>query len=271
MQGGKNRQNLGYTIVEVMIVLAISGFMFVIAAGFISGRQQNAAFITGVRDLSRQIQATAEQVSDGQFTDVALTCTSNGSTLDLQEISGGSSTLGAESECVFLGDLMYFYKPSIAYSDDYVTFPLAGATVTTGTPSLSNSEIAPVYNPATNTDLTNESVTPQSLSVKSISVTDSMGTHQATNIGFLGNIAGVQGALTTSLIYDPAIMNPPPAPNDSKSVYTKITPANIDYANTATMCITDGIHYAQINIGDASASSSDGTIDVTINAGITTC
>lgn len=54
MKGGKSP--LGYTVVEVMIVLAVSGIMFLVAANFINGKQQKTSFANGVNEMASRIQ-----------------------------------------------------------------------------------------------------------------------------------------------------------------------------------------------------------------------
>ena len=78
MLGGKNKQPLGYTIIEVMIVLAVSGLMFIIAATFINGKQQRATFTAGVNEMASELQNVIEQVNDGSYADVPLNCVSAG-------------------------------------------------------------------------------------------------------------------------------------------------------------------------------------------------
>ena len=59
MLGGRNRhskQPFGYTIVEVMIVLAVSSAMFLIAANFINGKQERTAFSQGSNEMVSQLQ-----------------------------------------------------------------------------------------------------------------------------------------------------------------------------------------------------------------------
>ena len=47
----------GYTIVEVLIFLAISSLMFLLAATFISGKQSAVEFKQGMNDINTQIKS----------------------------------------------------------------------------------------------------------------------------------------------------------------------------------------------------------------------
>jgi prepilin-type N-terminal cleavage/methylation domain-containing protein len=101
MKGGKNRQPLGYTIIEVMIVLAISGVMFLIASQFINGKQEKTSFNEGVHDMASQIQDIIEQVTDGRYSDIPLACKAD----DPVQTSGafGTDNQGNQQDCVFAG------------------------------------------------------------------------------------------------------------------------------------------------------------------------
>ena len=65
MRGGTKSR--GYTIIEVMIFLAISGLMFVIAAIFVSGKQSNAEFSQGMNDINTRIQQVISDVGNGFY------------------------------------------------------------------------------------------------------------------------------------------------------------------------------------------------------------
>src|SRR5438874_1617208 len=60
-------RSAGFTIVEVMIVLAITGLLFLSAAALISGKQNQAAFDQAIQQLQSQIQQTMNEVSVGYY------------------------------------------------------------------------------------------------------------------------------------------------------------------------------------------------------------
>src|SRR5688572_4270761 len=57
----------GFTVVEVLIVLAITGLLFVSAAVMIAGRQNRTAFEQSVRNIHSQIQAAIDEVIVGHY------------------------------------------------------------------------------------------------------------------------------------------------------------------------------------------------------------
>lgn len=237
MKGGKTP--LGYTIVEVMIVLAISGVMFLIAATFVNGRQEQASFTAGVHQMTANVQDVIEQVTDGQYSDIPLNCTysSSGTTFP----PGNSPGQGANSQCVFLGKMLYFTRP--LPSSAYEVVSLAGGRDdTSGNPitDLSSAE------PAIINDLTTNQVTPQSLNVDNITVNGGGTTTPA--IGFFqsqGSVAAggslANGAQSAGLYYY----------SGSATDFPNLTfnGSDVQTAQSADICLTDGTRYAEITLG----------------------
>lgn len=97
----------GYTIVEVLIFLAISSLMFLMAASFISGKQSAVEFKQGMNDINTQIRGVVNDVSNGQYPPSAsFSCSafSPGSPI----ISATSAAQGSNGGCIFLGKVMQF-------------------------------------------------------------------------------------------------------------------------------------------------------------------
>src|SRR5665213_1330579 len=260
MKGGKTP--LGYTIVEVMIVLAVSGAMFLVAANFISGKQERTAFTQGVNEMASRIQDVIEQVSDGQYSDIQLNCAfSGGSTT----FPSGSNTQGTNTNCVFLGKLVSLAYPT---THDYQIVSMAGGRVTAPTTatvvSLSN------VDPAAIASLTTAPQNiPQQLDVKGMKFVTTTGlsisepttappTSPALGSYNLGVVQGLgsgdgsgsfrSGAQTLSLVYSsltPAGLNTA-ASSSSNSL-------GLATIQSATFCVTDGTQQARIVVGTKDA------------------
>lgn len=117
MRGGKKTK--GYTIVEVMIFLAISGLMFVMAASFISGRQARSEFRQGMNAINTQIQQTIGDVSNGFYPTAGnFVCvgTASGPVFG----SGTAAEQGAKKGCTFIGKVMQFGSTDSGKYDTYV-------------------------------------------------------------------------------------------------------------------------------------------------------
>lgn len=289
MKGGKSQQPLGYTIVEVMVVLAISGVMLLLASQFISGKQEKTSFTSGVNEMASLIQDTIEQVTDGKYSDIAFSCQVSASTPYYLVFSPtlDTDTQGRNDQCVFIGKLLHFYN---FVTPNYEVFSLAGArfnsTSGTGPPS-SLAEALPAAIDNSSISLTTQETIPQSLNVKGIKLTDSSGaTVYPFSIGFVQSLGSLtsytnpttgftykdynSGAQTVGLIYAPGIATScsPPGGTCESTAVSKIQ-NNVKLARSATLCLTDGTQYAEINIGDASTSNNQ--LSVNVNRSITTC
>jgi len=257
---GGNRP-LGYTIIEVMIVLAISGVMFAIAADFISGKQAKTAFTEGTNEFASQLQAVIAQVTDGQYSGVPYTCTVTGGVLN---ITTGVGQQGTQSDCVFLGKFLHFYEPN--NKPAYEIFSLAGARDGTQLYCPISCTGTPVYptpiKPPSPADPTLQEIVPQSLDVKSVNVTTSSGSITTYGIGFTQSLGtsetsggGLQnyqtGAQTVGLVYSPNLTASDATETSAAHAITN----DVEAANSATICLTDDTRYAEILIGDSNSNA----------------
>lgn len=96
----------GFTIVEVLIVLVVTGALFLSAAILISGRQNQTAFDQAIREIQSQIQQAMNEVEVGYFPNKGdFQCTVLGGFPNLQP---GASGQGKNSGCIFLGKAIQF-------------------------------------------------------------------------------------------------------------------------------------------------------------------
>lgn len=263
MLGGKNKQPLGYTIIEVMIVLAVSGLMFVIAATFINGKQEKTAFTAGVNEMASRLQDTIEQVVDGRFSDIPLTCAVGSSNLSFT--SAGSPNQGLNQDCIFLGKMLHFSEGG--NDNHYETFTLAGSRLDSSgalATSLTGAVPTPVDVPyssggASAPVLTTQQSLPQGLTAK-VKINSSITNYSFGFVQSLGSLnAGVlqSGAQNTGLVY----ATTENSPNDSETAAAqKIgdnTPnTHLQSAQQASLCVTDGSRYAIITVGSNNAQLS---------------
>lgn len=125
----------GFTIVETLIVLAVTGALFVAIAATLSGRQGAAEFAHAIQSVQSELQQTINQVPAGFFPDHGLSCAPGGSSLTFAV--GG--TQGANAPCVFLGKVVQFWvRGSGGNSPEedrvYTIAGLNGAMADTGSP-----------------------------------------------------------------------------------------------------------------------------------------
>lgn len=118
------RGSRGFTVIEVLIVLAVTGMLFVSAAVLIAGRQAQTEFNQAIRQVQTQIQQVINEVSTGYFPNAgAFRCTPGASGPVLT--SGTGTEQGANSGCVFIGKAIQF-KVSGSDPEEFSVFTIAG-------------------------------------------------------------------------------------------------------------------------------------------------
>jgi len=232
MKGGKSPLKLklrsqGYTIVEVMIVLAVSGVMFVIAANFINGKQANASFTSGVNDMRTSIQDMIDDVNDGRFSDKKISCEEGADSLT---ITFDDREQGTNPKCVFLGKLLV--SPVGTDKQKFQIISLAGLRLA---PSMSDAKVTAVKGDEA-VDLTVTSRVPQGLEIATIKVN---GGTAAPSVGFVQSY-GTQDADNK---YDSAVQNVNMVYGDPTDLH------GLQTANSVAICLTDGTRYATITLG----------------------
>lgn len=248
MNGGKNRK--GYTIVEVMIVLAVSGIIFLIAVNFVNGKQAKTAFATGSNALSAQFQDVATQVQNGQFSDVNFGCTST--VAPVQFNSNVSQGQGTNSGCVFVGKIIHF-----SVNGDPTKY---NVMMLAGIDGISNySTVIPITpaadSPSHKLDLTKHFTNPQNLIFKRVSVgayTPPTPPQQVFALGFLQDVtAGSSNQLTLAYLPLAQISS-----NQDEATAAAQIHGNLSTTDRAYICVTDGARYAVIEFGgDANGGS----------------
>lgn len=100
----------GFTMIEVLIVLAVTLVLFFIATLFISGKQSKVEFTNAVYNLQSELNQTIASVSDATFPNQSFSCTTGniGMGMGVPNISTGSVALGAHYGCIYLGKLIQF-------------------------------------------------------------------------------------------------------------------------------------------------------------------
>ena len=268
MKGGRSPLKLkaqpkGYTVVEVMIVLAVSGMMFLMAVTFINGKQQKTAFTQGTNELGSRIQKMVDDVANGHYSDVPLQCDPSGT-----PSLGSGNTQGTNSNCVFLGKLMHFYAAGTGEPvQKYEVISMADLRGQTDDnfPRSSIKGIAA---------LTTQQNIPQGLELSKVSGTKGMQVFDANagayndaaySIGFIqgsGSFANAangeykNGAQTIRMVLSTATSK------DNAVNTGTIFGVNIRAASSAKLCVTDGKRYAQILIGDQNSRDSQLNIRV---------
>lgn len=132
MQGGikinsplvKNKTTHGFTIVETMVVLAVTGMLFFSVMAVMSGRQNQAQFRQSINAVKTEIEQTINQVQTGHYPSTEnFNCTASASGgVEITSTEDGAKQ-GENKDCVFFGRAIQF---KVANEDRYAIFPLAG-------------------------------------------------------------------------------------------------------------------------------------------------
>ncbi len=95
-------KNRGFTIIEAMIVLAVTSAMFIVAMLAFNGQQERTRFTQGTRDFESKLRDVANDITTGYFSDTkAFTCSGTGT--EVSFTVSGSNTQGTNESCIFLG------------------------------------------------------------------------------------------------------------------------------------------------------------------------
>jgi len=152
MKGGKKTR--GFTILETLIVLAVTGGLFVAIAATLSGRQQRTQFSQAVQEIQSQIQEVVNEVSSGYFpSSNNFKCVA---TLGGPSISSGSVGQGSNEGCIFLGKAIQF-RVNGTDPEQFKIYTIAGLQrTTTGDEVTTLAEAMPkaVTAPASSVDIT---------------------------------------------------------------------------------------------------------------------
>jgi len=105
--GGCRGASMGFTIVEVMIVLAVSSLIVLSALTLVNGRQNKTEFVTGINDLQQQVQQIVNETASGLYPGIGgFTCQPGAS--GPVTFTGVSSAQGTNQGCIFLGKTIQF-------------------------------------------------------------------------------------------------------------------------------------------------------------------
>lgn len=109
----------GYTIIETMIFLVISGVILATSLLFFKGRQQRIQFTQGTREIEAGLKTVLNEVTTGYYPnngDFSCVEGSEGPVLDFDD----SNEQGSNENCIFLGKILKFDR------DGYIAYTTIG-------------------------------------------------------------------------------------------------------------------------------------------------
>jgi type II secretory pathway pseudopilin PulG len=97
----------GYTIIEVMIFLAVTGAMFAIVMRTFSGQQARAEFNTAVREVESKFQDVINNVGSGLYSNNGnIQCILDGP--NNIKLIDTTTTQGTNTPCIYIGQMIHF-------------------------------------------------------------------------------------------------------------------------------------------------------------------
>lgn len=117
----------GYTIIEVLIFLAVSGALMVSALTVFGGQQQRTEFSQAVREFDSQMRDIINDVSTGYYPDTQNIICKNDSIVGqgIKLTSGSTADQGTNSDCIFVGRVIQF-RPEGLSSSSMRVYTVAG-------------------------------------------------------------------------------------------------------------------------------------------------
>ncbi|HTH72242.1 MAG TPA: prepilin-type N-terminal cleavage/methylation domain-containing protein [Candidatus Pristimantibacillus sp.] len=98
----------GFTIIEVLIVLAVTGALFLSAALMISGKQAQTAFDQSIREIQSQVQQSLNEVGAGFYPNNNNFKCAVAGVGQPPTLSAAAVNQGTNSGCIFLGKAIQF-------------------------------------------------------------------------------------------------------------------------------------------------------------------
>ncbi len=127
-RGGNVQSTRGFTVVETLIVLAVTSGLFILTAVAINGKQQKTDFQVGSRNLQQQFQQIINEAATGYYpSNTSFQCRIHPVPRPNLEITGGSNAQGENKECVLIGKALVV--GGMQHTDNYSVFSLAGRRV----------------------------------------------------------------------------------------------------------------------------------------------
>ena len=196
------RKQRGFTIIEVLVVLAVTAAMFLLAVFSIDGKQNTAEFQQSINDIQSSLQQEIDEVSAGDYANTDnFTCNGTSGTLI---ISKGVNQQGSNNGCIYLGKVLQFAVKGTS-PQQFLSYTVAGLQNNTGTlASATPDVIAPGV--ATNKGAFPDASIPNELHYGLNVVSMTSGGHNIGAVAFissLGSYSGgqlVSGSQTLSLI-----------------------------------------------------------------------
>lgn len=127
----RHKSAQGFTIVETMVVLAVTGVLFFSVVTVMAGRQNKTRFQQGINAAKVEIEQIISEVQTGYYPNMQNFKCAAGAGGDVVITSAAvGNEQGTNKDCVFLGKALQFSVTDEG-GDKYAAYPLAGLRTAT--------------------------------------------------------------------------------------------------------------------------------------------
>lgn len=138
-------ESQGFTIIEVLIVIATMGMLLIFAIFFVAKDPQKANFTVTINGIRQQMEEIISETSNGYYpNNDNFTCNGYTSGTAVPTFSGTATQQGQNATCVFLGKLIQF-APNHSTSQ-YAVIPVVGNNYISTSASTYVKDVSPVIN-----------------------------------------------------------------------------------------------------------------------------
>ncbi len=175
----------GYTIIEVLIVLAVSGAILIAAATVFSGRQGRTQFNQAMQDVNSQIHSFVDDIRVSVFPEAGeYKCGLDSSGRPKLTPKAPGDEQGTSADCIFLGKALYI--DTTTTPNKIKAYTVLGARLIGTDPVTTFKQASP--EPVLGSTAETYTIGANS-TVKSSEITDSGGTVRSSNlVGFYNSL-----------------------------------------------------------------------------------
>jgi hypothetical protein len=222
----------GYTVVEVMVFLAVSGGLFVLVAGSFSAHQAGTEFSSAGRDMESSLQDIANDVSTGYYSNPGnFRCRVDAGAPVIEAVAPTTDTQGTNNQCIFIGRVAQFDIDG-TNGKQFNVYSVVGARQAGGEDVQDFDDAQPrsITNPPFAVDLTEPHQIPPGLVARSM-YAQYGGTRQRIRaVGFFSSFGPTASADPTSLNVSVIPLGLPPASSTKAAITTAISNITTAYA-----------------------------------------
>lgn len=225
----------GYTLLEVMIFLAVSGLLLVAAITAVGGQAGHTEFRNSMNDINTKMQLWVDQVVNGYTSSTSTAaapsfqCTAPASGPPLLSLSSGKER-GANPQCIFLGKAIHV-NTTEAYSDKIYAYQIIGRRTQTVSGQTVIVNGLPAASPIAAIDTVNLTEV-YKIPYGTRIVWASSGATQSKMVGIYSNfntesaLVGENGALSLMAVQYPLATDVAPEQSDVKNCIRMSAPCN---------------------------------------------